>query len=89
MHDLGPTWSDEKIWDHALVNDLVIVTNDTDFTDRAQLTDPSPTIVHLRLRNMRMREWHAVLTRLWPGVLSAVGTARIILVYRDRLEIVD
>ena len=89
MHDIGPTWGDPKIWDFALANGFVIVTNDADFSDRAQLAAVAPVIVHLRLGNMRMRAWHATLTRLWPDILVAIETARIVRVYQDRLEMIE
>jgi predicted nuclease of predicted toxin-antitoxin system len=47
--DIDPLWPDEAIWDHALENDLIIVTVDTDFYDRALISDICPKIVHFRL----------------------------------------
>lgn len=32
--DLGPKWSDTKLWAHALDYDMTIVTKDADFSNR-------------------------------------------------------
>ncbi len=34
MRDLGETWSDTEIWNDARDHDLVIISKDTDFSDR-------------------------------------------------------
>lgn len=34
MRDLGETWSDTEIWNYARDHDLVIISKDTDFSDR-------------------------------------------------------
>ena len=85
-HDFNPSWPDAAIWDYALANDLIIVTVDTDFHDRALIAAQCPKIVHFKLYNMRLKDWHPLVTRIWPQVVSLIGTHRMVIVYRDRID---
>ena len=86
VHDLDPTWSDRQIWEYALAHDSVVVSKDADFIDRAMIETTGPRVVQIRFGNARLREWHADLIALWPRILSALASYRMVLVYRDRLE---
>ena len=59
MRDLGETWTDSQIWQYAREHDMVIVSKDTDFSDRVMLTRPPPRVVHIRIGNMRIHDFHA------------------------------
>jgi predicted nuclease of predicted toxin-antitoxin system len=85
--DIDPTWPDEAIWDFALANDLIIVTVDTDFYDRALISDICPKIVHFKLYNLRLKDWHPLVTRLWPQITALIETHRMVIVYRDRIDV--
>ena len=84
--DFDLSWSDGAIWDHALANDLVIVTIDSDFHDRMLIDERCPRIVHFKLHNLRLREWHPLVTRIWPQIVALVETHRYVAVYRDRID---
>jgi predicted nuclease of predicted toxin-antitoxin system len=43
--------TDQTVWNHALLNDLVIVSKDMDFVRRAQLGDAKPQVVWVRCGN--------------------------------------
>ena len=45
--DLGKRKTDAEIWQYAKLNDLVIITKDTDFYDRIILEGPPPKITWL------------------------------------------
>jgi predicted nuclease of predicted toxin-antitoxin system len=89
MRDIGETWTDTRIWQYAGERDLVIVTKDTDFSDRAMISTPPPRVVHLRFGNMRMREFHTLISRLWPSIVALSAANRLIRVYQDRIEAVE
>lgn len=84
--DLGTSCSDSFLWDTARANEYVIVTKDVDFSDRIMLSDPPPWIVHLRIGNMRKREFHTFLARIWPQVETLLPTHKLINVYTDQIE---
>jgi len=86
MHDLGGRWPDRQIWDYARDHDMTVVSKDADFSDLAILSAPPPRFVHIRFGNVRMRDFHAILTRDWPWVCENIGRYRIIRMYADRVE---
>jgi predicted nuclease of predicted toxin-antitoxin system len=65
---------------------LVIVSKDADFSDRIILQSPPPWVVHLRFGNLRRKEFHARLARVWPQVEGLLKTHKLVNVYADRLE---
>ena len=83
---LGARPTDTMIWNHARANALVIVTKDTDFSDRIMVSSPPPWIVHLRFGNLRRREYHGLLARAWPQVEALLPVHKLICVYADRVE---
>ena len=86
VRDLNDTWSDQQIWEYARQRDMVIVSKDADFSDRVMLSNPPPRVVHVRLGNMRMRDFHAILSQHWPWVRENVLRFRLIRIYADRIE---
>ncbi|WP_201219304.1 DUF5615 family PIN-like protein [Halochromatium roseum] len=86
MRDIGETWSDSEIWRYAREHDLIIVTKDTDFSDRIMVSEPPPRVVHICFGNMRMRQFHGLMTRLWPQIMELTTTNRLVRVYQDRIE---
>jgi predicted nuclease of predicted toxin-antitoxin system len=63
--NIDDEWSDEQIWEYAKENDLTIITKDADFSNRIIFQEPPPKVIHIRLGNMKMREFHAALTAVW------------------------
>jgi predicted nuclease of predicted toxin-antitoxin system len=86
---LGPRLTDSEIWNHAQQDDLAIVTKDADFSQRMVLTAPPPRVVHLRVGNMRYREFATWLRHAWPQIEALVASHRLVNVYRDRIEAVS
>ena len=84
--DFDQSWPDDAIWTHALVNDFVIVTVDTDFYDRALVATTCPKIIHFKLFNLRLRDWHPLVTRVWPQIEELIAHHRMVIVYRDRID---
>jgi predicted nuclease of predicted toxin-antitoxin system len=86
--DLGSRLTDSQLWAHAQQLDLAIVTKDADFSQRIVLGLPPPRVIHLRVGNMRGRDFAAWLERIWPQIESAIATHKLVNVYRDRIEAV-
>lgn len=83
---LGVSPSDTALWTQGRDHSLVIVTKDADFSDRIMLTSPPPWIVHLRFGNLRRREFHALLGKMWPHIEALLPAHKLICVYQDRIE---
>jgi len=87
--DLGARPTDSQLWAHAQQNDLAIVTKDADFSQRMVLGEPPPRVVHLRVGNMRGRDFGQWLERIWPQIETTIATHKLVNVYRDRIESVQ
>jgi predicted nuclease of predicted toxin-antitoxin system len=83
---IGPNPTDSELWEHAKRERLAIVSKDADFSDRIIVNTPPPWVVHLRFGNMRRREYHAHLAKVWPQVESLLKTHKLVNVYADRVE---
>ena len=64
----------------------VIVTKDTDFSDRILGSMPPPWIVHLRFGNVCRKEFHRFLASVWPQIESLLPAHKLVCVYTDRIE---
>jgi predicted nuclease of predicted toxin-antitoxin system len=47
---------------------------------------PPPWIVRLRFGNLRSKDYHALLARVWPSIEALLPARKLICVYRDRIE---
>jgi predicted nuclease of predicted toxin-antitoxin system len=83
---LGPNPSDSELWAYAREQRLAIVTKDSDFSQQIILQTPPPWVVHVRVGNVRRREFHALLARVWPQVEALLPEHKLVNVYIDRVE---
>lgn len=88
VFDLNDAWPDSEVWRYAQEHNLVIVTKDADFSDRIILAKPPPRVIHLRVGNMRMRDFYAFTQRIWPQVVELITTHKLITVYTHRIQCV-
>ena len=86
VHDLHGISKDEDIWQYSKENNFVIVTKDADFSNRILYKIPPPSVVHLKIGNMRMKELHAFLNRIWPSILEELKYSKLVNVFPDRIE---
>ena len=89
MRDVGETWTDTQIWEYAKEQDLIIVSKDADFSDRMMVSTPPPRVVHIRYGNLRMREFHRLLTASWPQVVALSRENRLVRIHTDRIEAIE
>lgn len=82
----GKNPSDSQIWEFARQRQLVIVSKDADFSERIIMESPPPWVVHLRIGNLRRKDFHALLARVWPQVESLLKSHKLVNIYADRLE---
>jgi len=45
-----------------------------------------PWVVHLRIGNLRRKNFHALLAKVWPQVEALLPAHKLICVYHDRIE---
>jgi predicted nuclease of predicted toxin-antitoxin system len=86
VRDLGDAWTDAEIWSYARAHGLTIVTKDADFSDRVGL-DPEPCrVIHIRLGNLVMRDFHAAISGAWSEVVAMSDRCLLVQVFADRIE---
>jgi len=84
--DINDAWTDEQIWNYAKANNLTIITKDSDFSNRILLREPPPKIIHMRIGNLKMRNFFELITQIWSEILSVQETHKLVNVFRDRIE---
>jgi predicted nuclease of predicted toxin-antitoxin system len=84
--DIDPHMSDSKIWQYAKENNLTIVTKDADFSDRIQLQTPPPKVIHIKFGNMKIKEFHKTINKIWNSVIEISKDYKLVNVYIDRIE---
>lgn len=89
VRDIDDTWTDTQVWSFAKRESLTIVSKDADFSDRALREPPPPRVIRIRFGNMKMRQFHARITRLWPDICALSERYRLVNVFEDRLEGID
>ena len=77
---------DSEIWEYAKENNLTIVTKDTDFSDMIMLNNPPPRVIHIKIGNMKIREFHQLITRVWDDVCAMSEDYKLIRVYSNKIE---
>ena len=72
--DIDDEWSDDKIWQHAKENNLIIITKDKDFSIKQLVNGAPPKIIHIRFGNVNMKTFFKILTSCWSDVESLIAT---------------
>ena len=84
--DLGDEWDDEKIWNYAKGNRLTIISKDSDFSNRIMLKESPPRVIHIRIGNLKMKEFFNVISVVWKDVLLLSEEYKLVNVFKDRIE---
>lgn len=87
--DIDDTWSDGQIWNYSKENNLTIITKVADFSNKILLKEPPPRIIHIRFGNMKMKQFHNILVRLWPEIHLLSGNYKLLNVFIDRIEAIN
>lgn len=89
QRDINDEWSDKQIWDYARDNGLTIVSKDCDFSNRIIFHQPPPKVIHIRFGNLKIREFFAIITDIWPKVSELSDGHKLVNVFRDRIEAIE
>ncbi len=84
--NIDPNMKDSEIWKYAKENNLTIVTKDADFSDRILLNNPPPSVIHIKLGNMKMKDFHNAIDTIWNDVLAMSSEYKLVRVYKDKIE---
>jgi predicted nuclease of predicted toxin-antitoxin system len=81
--DQDAAWTDSKVWEYARRQDLIIVSKDADFSDRAMVSSPPPRVVQVKVGNLRLAELRQFLIEVWPTIELAAPSHRLLVVSRE------
>jgi predicted nuclease of predicted toxin-antitoxin system len=81
--------SDNDIWYYALINDLTIITKDSDFSYRMAQTEPPPRVIHLKLGNMKLKEFNTFIEVNWQKNEDLSVEYKLVRVHLDRFEAIN
>lgn len=83
------TEPDNDIWQYALINNLTIITKDSDFSYRMIQKEPPPRVIHLKLGNMKLKEFNAFIETNWQKIEELSTEYKLVRVYFDRFEAIN
>ena len=83
--NLNPKAKDKEIWQYAKEQNLIIITKDSDFSNRVLLNSP-PKVIHIRIGNKTMKEFYRIINSCWPDVIIMIEAYKMVTVYEDHLE---
>ena len=86
VRNLDDTWSDERIWEYARLNNMIIVTKDADFSIKALHKGTPPKVIHIKFGNLKMRDFHSKLYQIWDEIEKSIEESSMVNVYSDRIE---
>jgi predicted nuclease of predicted toxin-antitoxin system len=89
VRDINDEWTDAQVWSHAKREGLTIVSKDADFSVRAMIEGPPPRVIHIRIGNLKMREFHERISGIWDHVCELSTRCRLVHVFRGRIEGID
>ena len=89
QNDISDGWTDTQIWNYARANNLTIVSKDSDFSNRVLFHHPPPKVIHIRLGNLKMREFFVAINSVWEEVLGLNRDHKLVTVFRDRIEAIE
>lgn len=86
QHDIDPRLSDKQIWEYAKNNNLTIVTKDSDFADRMIMSEPPPKVIHIKIGNIKLNQFHSFIAKNWNKITEINNSCKLVNVYIDRIE---
>lgn len=86
QRDLNPRAADTDIWNYAKSHNLTVITKDRDYSDRILLLDPPPHVIHLRVGNMKLRDFHLFMSVHWSEIIEMSKTHKLVYVFKNRIE---
>jgi len=84
--DISNTAEDTEIWGYAKKNNLTILTKDADFSNRIILAQPPPRVIHIKIGNATVRDFHNILNSIWDDVLALSNSHKLVTVFKDKVE---
>ena len=89
VREINDEWSDSQIWQYAKENGLTIITKDVDFSNRIITSEPPPKVIHLKVGNMKLKEFWDYIDANWEAMEWMSRDHKLVDVYRDKIIGID
>ena len=66
-----------------------MVSKDSDFSSRVVFHDPPPRVIHVRLGNLKMRDFFMAINSVWEEAVELNKGHKLVTIFRDRLEAIE
>jgi predicted nuclease of predicted toxin-antitoxin system len=86
VKDIDDSWSDDKIWEYAKQNGLIIITKDGDFSLKVLYKGVPPKVIHLKFGNLKMKDFHGIISKMCGAIEKTIEESNLVNVYLDRIE---
>jgi len=86
VKDINDQWNDDEIWQYALLHNLIIISKDSDFSNKLFYKGAPPKVIHLKFGNLKMRDFHANITKNWIEIENLIAENNLLNVYLDKIE---
>ncbi|HEV7642357.1 MAG TPA: DUF5615 family PIN-like protein [Pyrinomonadaceae bacterium] len=85
---INDEWTDDEVWGYARENGFIIITKDADFSHRVMIDRNSPSVVHIKVGNMKLRDFEKFILDVWREVEELCEDHKLINVFFDHIEAV-
>lgn len=89
VNEINDEWSDTEIWEYAKEHNLTIISKDSDFSHRIIVSNPPPKIIHIKIGNMKLKDFNLTIENLWKRAEKLSETHKLVNVFIDRIEAVE
>ena len=89
VNQINDEWTDSEVWDYAKQNSLTIVSKDSDFSHRIIVSNPPPKIIHIKIGNMKLKDFNSAIEKLWTTAQKLSESHKLVNVFIDRIEAVE
>ena len=79
---------DSEIWEYSKINNLTIISKDTDFSEMIMINIP-PRVIHIKVGYMKINELHQFLNKIWPEISDMSNNHKLVRVFLNKLEGID
>ncbi|MBX7044708.1 MAG: DUF5615 family PIN-like protein [Ignavibacteria bacterium] len=86
--DINPQMSDDKIWDYALENNLIILTKDSDFYFKSVREESHVKVVYFKLVNQKLSDLYKYFSNNWKLIKDLIENNRLVLASVNEVEII-
>ena len=87
--DINGKLPDTDIWKYAQLNNLIIVTKDSDFYHRCLLQNDHVKVIYFKLGNLLLRDLHLYFMKNWNQIVELLPESKMIIATSASLELIS